>query len=359
MKLTNTTAWRFGAAAIASAIISLGSVSAQEMDTLNILVANERSTTFYGMHVALEMGYFADENLEINWLSSSTTIPYVAFLSNGQADLVMFDSAQTMQAVDAEQPFSIIYEDMQFAPEAIYVAEDSDIQSVADLAGKTIGLVSDRDRIIAQVALESAGLTLDDVSTAVVGEAGPTLANAFRRNTVDAVAGSATDLNGIQSAGVLTRDITPPDVAENPANSFAIWNDRKDELRDPVERFLRAWSKGMEAGRLDLQMTAAIMTDAVPEQWQIPEVGYILLELTANKLHEPRSGVRGAIHPELWEAVQPVLVKVGEISQLHDPASFTDDSFIAASNEYTIEALQADVEAWIAANGDRYEALAR
>jgi len=359
MKLTNTTAWRVGAAAIASATISLGSVSAQEMDTLNILVANERSTTFYGMHVALELGYFADENLDINWLSSSTTIPYVAFLSNGQADLVMFDSAQTMQAVDAKQPFSIIYEDMQFAPEAIYVAEESDIQSVADLAGKTIGLVSDRDRIIAQVALESAGLTLDDVSTAVVGEAGPTLANAFRRNTVDAVAGSATDLNGIQSAGVLTRDITPPDVAENPANSFAIWNDRKDELRDPVERFLRAWSKGMEAGRLDLQMTAAIMTDAVPEQWQIPEVGYILLELTANKLHEPRSGVRGAIHPELWEAVQPVLVKVGEISQLYDPATFTDDSFIAASNEYTIEALQADVEAWIASNGDRYEALAR
>lgn len=359
MKYTSTTALRLGAAAIASVTIGLGTVSAQDMDTLDVLIANERSTTFYGMFVAQELGFFEEENIEVNWLSSATTIPYVAFLSNGQADLVMFDSAQTMQAVDANQPFSIIYEDMQFAPEAIYVAADSEIQSVADLAGKTIGLVSDRDRIVARVALESVGLTLDDVSTAVVGEAGPTLANAFRRNTVDAVAGSATDLNGIQSAGVETRDITPPDVSENPANSFAIWDDRKEELRDPVERFLRAWSKGMEAGRLDLQMTAAIMTDSVPEQWQIPEVGYQLLELTAFTLHEPRSNQRGAIHPELWEAVQPVLVAVGEISQTHEVSTFTDESFVAAANEYTMEELEAAVAAWIAANGDRYAALAR
>ena len=31
---------------------------------------------------------------------------------------VMFDAAQTLQAVDAGQDFKIIYEDMQFAPEA-------------------------------------------------------------------------------------------------------------------------------------------------------------------------------------------------------------------------------------------------
>ncbi len=348
---------RITAAAIASVALSASAASAQ--DTLNVLIANERSTTFYGMHVANELGYFEDENLEINWLASATTIPYVAFLSNGQADLVMFDAAQTMQAVNANQPVSIIYEDMQFAPEALYVSADSDIKEIADLNGKTIGLVSDRDLAIARVALESAGLTIDDVKTAVVGEGGATLANAFRRNTVDAVAGGATELNTIQSAGIEIRNITPPEVSENPANSFAIWNDRKEELRDPVERFFRAWSKGMEAGRIDIQMNAAIMVDAVPEQWQDLGVGYQLAELSAYTLHEPMSARRGDLHPALWERVQPSLISIGEISQSYDVSTFLDDSFIAAANEYTMEEIEADVAAWIEANGERYEAVAR
>jgi NitT/TauT family transport system substrate-binding protein len=230
---------------------------------------------------------------------------------------------------------------------------------LSDLEGKTIGLVSDRDRIIAQVALESAGLTIDDVTTAVVGEGGATLANAFLRNTVDAVAGGATELNSIQSAGVEIRNITPPEVAENPANSFAVWNDRMEELRDPVQRFLLAWSKGMEAGRLDMQMAAAIMTDAVPEQWQDKAIGYQLLELSAFTLHEPMSERRGDLHPFMWERVQPVLVSVGEIKQTHDPATFLNDSFVEGANQYTTEELEADIAEWIAANPDRYAAMAR
>lgn len=357
--MNQSTANFMRAGAVFVAGLGLGAGNAIAQDTLNVLIANERSNTFYGMFIAQELGYWEDVGITVNWLSSSTTIPYVAFLSNGQADLVMFDAAQTMQAVDAGQDFKIIYEDMQYAPEALYVAADSEITEIAQLKGKTIGLVSDRDRIIAQVALESAGLTIDDVSTVVLGEGGPTLANAFIRGTVAAVAGGATELNSIQAAGVPIRNITPPEVAENPANSFAIRTDRIEELRDPVERFFLAWSKGMEAGRLDLQMSAAIMSVAVPEQWQNVDVGRAHLELAAMKLHEPLSDKRGALHPDMWARVQPVLVSVGEISKTHDPATFTDGSFVEAANQYNVEELQADVAEWIANNKARYDAMAK
>lgn len=348
---------RVSAAIVAAA--GLGASEAMAQDTLNVLIANERSNTFYGMFVAEELGYWEDVGIEVNWLASATTIPYVAFLSNEQADLVMFDSAQTLQAVDADQDFKIIYEDMQFAPEAMYVAADSDITGIEQLKGETIGLVSDRDRIIAQVALESAGLKLEDVSTVVLGEGGPTLANAFIRGTVAAVAGGATELATIQGAGVEIRNITPPEVAENPANSFAIRTDRIEELRDPVERFFLAWSKGMEAGRMDLQMTAAIMSEAVPEQWITREAGEQHLELAAMKLHEPLSERRGDLHPDMWARVQPVLVDVGEISQTHDPATFLDDTFIEAANQFDVEEIRADVDEWIANNQERYNAMAK
>lgn len=356
MKHTTFIATRLGAVLVAG--LGLGAGSAMAQDTLNVLIANERSNTFYGMFLAEELGYWDDVGIEVNWLSSATTIPYVAFLSNGQADLVMFDAPQTLQAADAGQDFKIIYEDMQFAPEALYVAADSDITEIAQLKGQTIGLVSDRDRIVAQVALESAGLTIDDVTTAVLGEGGPTLANAFLKGTVAAVAGGATELATIQGAGVEVRNITPPEVAENPANSFAIRTDRIEELRDPVERFLLAWSKGMEAGRMDLQMSAAIMSEAVPEQWTSLDAGLQHLTLAAMKLHEPLSDQRGTLHPEMWARVQPVLVEVGEIKQTHDPAGFTDGSFIEAANQFDVEEIRADVAEWIAANQDRYNAMA-
>jgi NitT/TauT family transport system substrate-binding protein len=348
-------ATRISAVLVASLGIGTGSAMAQ--DTLNVLIANERSNTFYGMFIAEQLGYWEDVGIKVNWLSSSTTIPYVAFLSNGQADLVMFDAPQTLQAVDAEQDFKIIYEDMQFAPEAMYVAADSDITEIVQLKGQTIGLVSDRDRVIAMVALESAGLTIDDVETVVLGEGGPTLANAFIKGTVAAVAGGATELATIQGAGVAIRNITPPEVAENPANSFAIRTDRIEELRDPVQRFLLAWSKGMEAGRMDLQMSGAIMSEAVPEQWVTLDAGRQHLERAAMLLHEKLSDQRGALHPAMWARVQPVLVTVGEISKTHDPALFLDDSFVDAANQYDVEEIKADVAAWIAANQDRYNAM--
>ncbi|MGA0840160.1 MAG: ABC transporter substrate-binding protein [Pseudomonadales bacterium] len=356
MKHSTFVTTRLGAVLVAG--LGLGTGSATAQDTLNVLIANERSNTFYGMFIAEELGYWDDVGIEVNWLSSATTIPYVAFLMNGQADLVMFDSFQTMQAVNAGQDFKIIYEDMQYAPEAIYVAADSDITEIAQLAGQTIGLVSDRDRIVAQVALESAGLTMDDVTTAVLGEGGPTLANAFIRGTVAAVAGGATELATIQGAGVEIRNITPPEVAENPANSFAVRTDRIDELRDPLERFFLAWSKGMEAGRMDLQMSAAIMSEAVPEQWTSREAGFQHLTLAAMKLHEPLSAQRGALHPDMWNRVQPVMVSVGEISQTYDAAGFLDDSFVAAANQFNVNEIRTDVEDWIANNRDRYNAMA-
>jgi hypothetical protein len=61
----------------------------------------------------------------------------------------------------------------------------------------------------------------------------------------------------------------------------------------------------------------------------------------------------------MWARVQPVLVSVGEISKTHDPATFTDGSFIEAANQYNVEELQADVAEWIANNKDRYDAMAK
>src|SRR5690606_31538685 len=155
------------------------------------------------------------------------------------------------------------------------------IQELAELKGKTIGLASDRDLTTTTIALESIGLSADDVRTVVVGDAGPTIVMAFRNGSIDAFAGGSVDRFGMEAAGLPFRDITPPAVSENPANSFVIWNDRKEELRDVVTRFLRAWTKATEAAQVDIEAARVVAKEQVPEQWEDPDFGRRLLDYAA------------------------------------------------------------------------------
>ena len=162
-----------GCVATLAALSVAAPTQAQDKKPINVLLPNENTTTLFPSIVARELGFFEDEGLDVTLLASDTTIPYVAFLMNNQADLVMLDAPQTFQAVKAQQPVAVVFEGMQYAPEVMIVREDSPIQSVADLKGKTIGLASDRDQITAQVALDTAGITIDEVETVVVGDPGP------------------------------------------------------------------------------------------------------------------------------------------------------------------------------------------
>lgn len=344
-----------GVAAVAAFAVGLSAVPAvaQDKTTLDVLLPNERSTTFYPHFLCKELGYFEDEGLEVNLLSSATTVPYVAFLSNGDADLVMLDSAQTFQAVNTQQPIAVIYEDMQFAPESVFVSADSEVKEIADLKGTTVGLVSDRDRITLQVALESAGLTLDDVKTAVVGESGPTLARAFRDQTVSAVAGGSSDMAAVEANDIEIRNITPPEVSENPANSFVVWKPRMDELREPVTKFLTAWTKCAEAGIMDKEFAAAILSKELPEQYENREVGLKLLERSTDTLRTQKTDIRGDLQPDVWARVQKPYIDIGEISGQLDPATFLDDSFAKGIGDIDKAAIQADIDEWKKANPDR------
>lgn len=324
---------------------------AQDKKPINVLLPNENTTTLFPSIVARELGFFEDEGLDVTLLASDTTIPYVAFLMNNQADLVMLDAPQTFQAVKAQQPVAVVFEGMQYAPEVMIVREDSPIQSVADLKGKTIGLASDRDQITAQVALDTAGITIDEVETVVVGDSGPVLARAVRDNEVDVVAAAANDLTVLEANDIPSRDITPPEVSENPANSFVIHKDRIEELRPTVEAFLRAWAKGAEAAKVDRDAVAAMARHSVPEEWEVEAGGQALLDASM-KMILPQTPKHGQPQPEVWTAIQGPYIKFGVIEAEIDPATFIDDSFYEAANDFDPAEVKAAIDEWKAANPD-------
>jgi NitT/TauT family transport system substrate-binding protein len=339
----------FGAALGLIAASSGVSVQAQSPKPINVLLPNENTTTLFPNIVARELGFFDKQGVKPTLLASDTTIPYVAFLINKQADLVMLDSAQTFQAVNAKQPVKVIFEGMQYAPEVVMVRADSNIKSVADLRGKTVGLASDRDQITLQVALDTEGIKIDEVKTVVVGDSGPVLARAVRDKTIDAVSAAANDLTVLQANNIAMRNITPDKVAENPANSFVIAAARIEELRPVVTAYLRAWAMGAEAAKIDRAAVAAMCRQSIPEEWENEAGGQALLDASM-KMILPQTPKHGQPQPDVWKAIQAPYIKYSVIEGQVDPATFLDASFFEAANDFNPADVKAAIDKWKAQN---------
>jgi NitT/TauT family transport system substrate-binding protein len=341
--------------ALAAFSAATGTSVAQEMKTLNFMSSNETSCSPYPQHVADVFGFWSERGLKVNFLSSDTTVPYVAFLQNGQADVAMMDSAQILQAVDNELPIKVIYVQQAQSTEGILVAADSPIKSLSGMKDVTIGLTSDRDLLTATIALESVGTTLEknNIKTVVVGEEVPIIAKALQDKTIAALAGTSNEIAGLLAAGVTVRNLTPIEVQKNPSNSMVVWGPTIDEKRPMLEAFVRGWAMGQQAGIVDTKLTASACRMKIPEQFENLEIGLNLITTSAFTRHIRRTKDYGELEPDVWARIQGPLVSVGEIKKEHNPSDFLDFSFFIAANDWTTDGLKAAMNAWKTANPDK------
>lgn len=324
-----------------------GTVAAQtEVKMINPL---PRSTVFYPLVVGEALGYFEEEGVTVKLLPSDTSIPYVAFVQNGQADLAMLDQNETINAVIAGAKINTVYEVMQNAPEGIAVSSESGIKSMSDLVGTTVGLVSDRDRAFLQAALDIAGHSIDDVKTVVLGESGPTLAAAIRDQKVSAISGSVFDWATLQAAGIGLELITPEELLASPANTFAMDAGMIDEKREAMEGFLRAWSKGVHVSTFNVDVVEKMLRDAVPEEWEDEAAGKSLLEGVVPMNISVTENI-GDVQTDVWTNIQPRLVSSGAIEKEIDVSTFLNNTYIKAANDFDRAEVAEEVKAWVDKN---------
>ncbi len=337
------------ASAAMAVAISSGAATAQDMTTVNMINPVPRSAVFYPLVVGETLGYFADEGVKVNLLPSDTSIPYVAFIQNGQADLSMLDPVETLTAVIAGAKINTVFEVMQNAPEGIAVLAGGKYKSMSDLVGTTVGLVSDRDLAFLQASLDVAGHSVDDVKTVVLGESGPVLAGAITGGDVSAIAGSVFDWAGLKANGIELDLITPKELLASPANTFAINVDMIEEKRGAIEGFLRAWSKGIYVSVDNPDVVEAMLRKAVPEEWEVEAAGKSLLEgvLPMNISTTKRFG---DLQADVWTGIQPRLVSSGATSKEVDVSMFLNDTYIDAANDFDRAAVDADIAKWRADN---------
>ena len=317
--------------------------------TITVIKPTPRSAVFFPLVVGEALGYFADEGVSVKLLPSDTSIPYVAFVQNGQADLAMLDTNETINAVLAGANINTVYEVMQKAPEGIAVLAGGKYTTMESLVGTTVGLVSDRDRSFLQAALDIAGYTIEDVKTVVLGESGPTLAAAIRDGKVSAISGSVFDWAALVANGIKLGSITPEQLLASPANTLAMNAATIEEKRAAMEGFFRAWSKGMHVGAVNPDAVEAMLRKAVPEEWEVEAAGMGLFEGVL-PMNISTTARMGDLQSDVWTSVQPRMVSSGAIEKMVDVSTFLNDTYIDAANDFDKAIVEADAAAWLAAN---------
>jgi NitT/TauT family transport system substrate-binding protein len=296
-----------------------------ETQEVELLLSFPESVIWSSLLVARDQGYFEEEGLEVtsqetegSGFVTQQVIAGNADYGWGAADSVIIAYARddSLRAVMCHQEQNIF---------RIVTLADSDIQSVDDLAGKTLGFTEKGggEEPLVRAALADAGIT-DEVRLLPIGAAGPQSRVAIEDGTVDAYASSYPDMSSLTAAGLEFRDITPDKFNGTPGDCLMT---RDEVLQDPekrkiVEGIARAWARGSKFTIDNTEQTLEIGCAAVPEECNDMEAARLLVEDTAKLLQPVEEGAPvGSLYQEGWQNTAQVLADTGAIEE---PVDVTD-----------------------------------
>ncbi|WP_191090191.1 ABC transporter substrate-binding protein [Histidinibacterium aquaticum] len=334
-------------AAIVTAATALGSAPAwaQDLQEVDVLTPLPRHTAWFPLIVGEALGYFEEEGIAVN-LVNGGDLPATAFLENGQVDIAALDPSEVILAEERGFDFDVVYEVMHGAVEGIFVLESNPAESLADLAGTTIGIVGESDRGLLLSALGHAGVSEDDVTIAVLGESAPLLANSLQTEQVSAIVGAISDFVAIRSQDIQIKDVLPPEMGNQPANNFAMRADAiGGENEELVQGFFNAWAKSAYAGLHDLEATRAMVMEADPENWVNEDLGTIFLE-AAQDLHRPDGEVFGDVRHDVWQGVIDEMSEVGMIESEVSTDEILNDHYLETANDFDRAEVEEEVQAY-------------
>ncbi|MCR1781079.1 ABC transporter substrate-binding protein [Nocardioides carbamazepini] len=202
----------------------------------------------------------------------------------------------------------------------IVVPEDSDIESVEDLEGRTLGIAEagGGEEPIVNASLEDAGLARDqDVRIQPIGDAGPASLNAILEGKVDAYAGSYPDISTLSADGrLVTRDITPAAYNAIPGDCMitTVEHLENGETRKQLVGLARAWAKGAVYAAAHPEEATQMACAQVPQECQ--DMAFAT-KYTADTIAlsgvTSSGGPFGAVPVDAWQTTIDVLSGSGAV----------------------------------------------
>lgn len=334
---------RIAAVATATALTMMAANSqAQELVKFDGVTAQGGATAqMFPIYMAQEMGFYKEEGLDVTLNYSKGSSDAARQLAAGNVDWGIFSSAATMQTVQRGFPLKAIMQ--VYYPDTfdIVVPAGSDIKTMADMKGKTIGLsdLAGGEVPMTRASIVESGLKEgEDVKLVVAGEGDPTTIRSFETDRIQAYAGAKRDLLLIPVQGIETRSITPAAIAAFPGDALSVRAETFEGNPDLLVKFVRATLKGRQWGMdnpdqafelLKTKYAAASLGDnpVAPQFWSLVQSYYTAPEGVQ---------VHGTMRPDAWKTYMDYLqLGEGEQKALAGPVDLstllTDEIVLKAS----------------------------
>ncbi|MEP7291240.1 MAG: ABC transporter substrate-binding protein [Chloroflexota bacterium] len=303
----------------------------------------------YPLWVAKEMGYFEELGLDVELQPGVSGGPTgLATITEGLADAGYPSPGVITAAIDTGIPIIIGFE---MAPGQVFdfaVAADSDIETVADLEGKTIALWDVSGANIVAPILAEQGIDPESITYVGSGQWGQLV----QQGQADA----ALAWEGLRaqwdSIGLDFRYLIGSDFSTDPSNGYAI---RASDLEDPAKAaimtcFLRGVSMGLEFGRVNPQAAAAITYAQFPavQEQMTPDLALESMRQLMwlyNQTHKDGLGY-GYSDMDNWQSYLDRVFTLGQTTRQLTAEETVSNQLIEGANAFDTERVAADAAAY-------------
>ncbi|MFN2165224.1 MAG: ABC transporter substrate-binding protein [Anaerolineae bacterium] len=302
----------------------------------------------FNMWVAKKMGYFDEMGLDVELQPGPLeALAVTKLVAEGQADVGYPSPGVLLASLDAGMPLIQPWEMMLGQTFNFAVKPDSDIQTVQDLAGKTISLGSEGWQVIVDPILVEAGV---DPSTVEYLNAGNQWAQAVALGQADAGLAwrGLTAQWGAQ--GLDLRYLIGTDFSTQPSNGYAI---RAADLDDPAmkdmwERFFRANSMAFDLARRNPRCAAQMVYEEFPavREQMSPQLAFdSMIELADLYFQSYQEGLGyGYNDMENWQKYIDTVYGLGQIQTDYPADQVVTNVLIEAANNFDVDRVKADAE---------------
>ncbi len=279
---------------------------------------------FAPLYLAVEKGYFAAEGIEIEFDYAFET-DALALVGADELQFAVVSGEQVLLARAQGLPVVYVAAWYQQYPVSVIASLDQDIQSPADLRGKTIGLpgLYGANYIGLRALLHAGGLTESDVTLDSIGYTQVESFSAGRNPLVCVY--TANEPVQLRSQGLALTELRVADYVELAANGLVTNEKTFTEEPELVRRMVNAFLNGLIAALADPQAAYQASLNFV-EGLQPRDA--VQEQVLATSMELWRADRPGYSDPQAWENMQAVLLEMGLLSAPLDLSAAFTNAFV-------------------------------
>jgi NitT/TauT family transport system substrate-binding protein len=309
-----------------------------ELQQVTVVIPNPSAMIVFPLWVAVGEGYFEEEGLEVRVEAVDGSGAVLQALAAGQAEIGLPGPGPTMGANAEGEEIVAFYNFFAQNLFGVVAPADSDIDEPEDVRGETfgVGTADGAEVSVARAIFSDAGLEEDqDYEFLPVGDGGQATA-AFQRGEIVGYAAAISDMVIIETRGLDIEEFTPDEYLALFGNGWAAHASTIEEDPELIERFGRAFTRGLEFGLDNKEEAIAHAAEGNPEEGSDTELTDGLYEIIAARIQplEDTGEGWGYWPPETWERWHEEVVESGELPEPLDNVEVVyTNEFVDAFNE--------------------------